>query len=118
METVAEIAPEGLAPLPSHVPAGLQDAWRVLQAPGVPDLVWTRRNGGHWIATRGTLIREGFEDYKHFSSACPFIPRETGEAYDFIPTSMDPPEQRPFRALASAALGMPVVDGMEPKIRE
>jgi cytochrome P450 len=134
MATVAASASEGLAPLPPHVPedrvldfdmynppnvaAGLQEAWTVLQAPEVPDLVWTRRNGGHWIATRGSLIREAFEDPKHFSSECPFIPRETGEAYDFIPTSMDPPEQRPFRALVSAAVGMPVVDALEPRIRE
>jgi cytochrome P450 len=134
MDTTEPTGSEGLAPLPPHVPAhlvvdfdmynppnvaaGLQEAWTTLQAPGVPDLVWTRRNGGHWIATRGSLIREAFEDPRHFSSACPFIPRETGEAYDFIPTSMDPPEQRPYRALASSAIGMPVVDAMEPRIRE
>lgn len=122
-----------LAPVPPHVPQhlvfdfdmynpagiseGLQEAYKKLQAPGVPDLVWTRRNGGHWIATRGQLIKEAFEDYRHFSSACPFIPREVGEAYDFIPTSMDPPEQRKYRALASMTVGMPVVDGLEDRIR-
>ena len=123
-----------LAPLPPHVPehlvfdfdmynpsnisAGVQEAWAVLQGPNVPDLVWTRCNGGHWIATRGQLIREAYEDPAHFSSECPFIPREAGEAYDFIPTSMDPPEQRQFRALASSVVGMPVVDKMEDQIRE
>ena len=123
-----------LASLPQHVPehlvfdfdmynppsvaSGLQDAWKSLQAPGVPDVVWSRCNGGHWIATRGALIREVFEDYKHFSAECPFIPRESGEAYDFIPTSMDPPEQRPYRALASQVAGMPVVDALEPKLHE
>ncbi|MES2261733.1 MAG: cytochrome P450 [Pseudomonadota bacterium] len=121
-----------LAPLPSHVPPhlvydfdmynpagldeGLQEAYKRLQAPGVPDVVWTRHNGGHWIATRGKLIREALEDYRHFSSECPFIPREVGEAYDFIPTSMDPPEQRKYRALASMTVGMPVVDRMEERI--
>lgn len=40
-----------------------------------------------------------------------------GEAYDFIPTSMDPPEQRKFRTLASMTVGMPVVDAMEPRIQ-
>ena len=123
-----------LAPLPHHVPehlvfdfdmynppnlsAGVQEAWAVLQGPNVPDLVWTRCNGGHWIATRGQLIREGYEDYTHFSSACPLIPRKAGEAYDFIPTSMDPPQQRPFRALASQLLGMPVVDKLESRMQE
>ncbi|SFB38797.1 Cytochrome P450 [Collimonas sp. OK607] len=122
-----------LAPLPEHVPQnlvfdfdmynpknvsdGLQEAWKILQGPGVPDLVWSRLNGGHWIATRGQLIREAFEDYQHFSSECPFIPREVGEAYDFIPTSMDPPEQRQFRALANMTVGMPVVDSLQDRIR-
>lgn len=122
-----------LAPLPAHVPEhlvfdfdmynppniseGVQTAWATLQGPDVPDVVWTRCNGGHWIATRGQLIREAFEDPAHFSSECPFIPRESGDAYDFIPTSMDPPEQRQFRALANSVVGMPVVDKMEEKIR-
>lgn len=123
-----------LAPLPPHIPEhlvfdfdmynppnlsqGVQKAWATLQGPGIPDIVWTRCNGGHWIATRGQLIREAYEDPAHFSSECPFIPREAGEAYDFIPTSMDPPEQRQFRALANSVVGMPVVDKMEDQIRE
>ena len=57
-----------LAPLPAHVPEhlvfdfdmynppniseGVQTAWATLQGPNVPGLVWTRCNGGHWIATR------------------------------------------------------------------
>jgi cytochrome P450 len=131
--TKTTVNEDGVAPLPPHVPAhlvfdfdmynppaieeGLQEAYKKLQAPGVPDLVWTRRNGGHWIATRGQLIREAFEDYRHFSSTCPFIPREVGDAYDFIPTSMDPPEQRKYRALANTTVGMPVVDQMEDRIK-
>ncbi|SFV02611.1 cytochrome P450 [Pseudoduganella namucuonensis] len=133
MTTTEAIPLSKLAPLPAHVPeslvfdfdmynpvgldAGLQEAYKRLQAPGVPDLVWTRHNGGHWIATRGQIIREAFEDTGHFSSQCPFIPREVGEAYDFIPTSMDPPEQRKYRALASTTVGMPVVDALEPRIQ-
>lgn len=123
-----------LSELPPHVPehlvfdfdmynppterGSLQEAWKALQESGVPDIVWTRCNGGHWIATRGQLIREGFEDHEHFSAECPFIPREAGDAYDFIPTSMDPPEQRQYRAIASKAVGLPVVDKLEDSIRE
>ncbi|RJG03166.1 cytochrome P450 [Noviherbaspirillum sedimenti] len=134
--STAEATPAAaaLAPLPPHVPQnlvvdfdmysppnvaeGLQAAWRTLQAPGSPELVWTRRNGGHWIATRGQMIREAYEDHGRFSSECPIIPKELGETYDFIPSAMDPPEQRYFRALVSAGVGMPVVNGMEDKIRD
>lgn len=132
MSSATAVNELNLAPLPSHVPEHLvfdfdmynppnaaediQSAWRALQAPGIPDILWTRHNGGHWIATRGSLIREAFEDHEHFSSACPFIPRSSGDAYDFIPTSMDPPEQRNYRALASSVVGMPIVDKMESDI--
>lgn len=124
----------GLAPLPPHVPQhlvfdfdmynppnlsqGAQQAWTTLQGKDVPDIIWTQRNGGHWIASRAKLIREAYENPQLFSSKCPFIPREAGEAYDFIPTSMDPPEQRKYRAIHNRVVGLPVVDNMEVQIRE
>ena len=59
---------EALTERPSHVPAdrvvdfdlyapaGVRDdlhaAWKKLHAPGVPDIIWTPRNGGHWLVTR------------------------------------------------------------------
>lgn len=123
-----------LAPVPSHVPEhlvfdfdmynppnlakGAQLAWATLQSPGVPEIVWTQRNGGHWIASRAQLIREAYENPQIFSSQCPFIPREAGEAYDFIPTSMDPPEQRKWRAILNKVAGLPVVDDLETQIRD
>ena len=74
----------GKAAIPPHVPLdrvvdfdmynppgitdGLQKAWARLQAPGIPDLVWTPANEGHWIATRGKLIRASFENYEAFSA--------------------------------------------------
>src|SRR5690606_6129694 len=123
-----------LAPVPSHVrehlvfdfdmynppnlAQGAQLAWATLQGPNVPEIVWTQRNGGHWIASRAQLIREAYENPQIFSSQCPFIPREAGEAYDFIPTSMDPPEQRKWRAILNKVAGLPVVDDLETQIRD
>lgn len=124
-----------LPPTPAHIPAsrvvdfdmynpagveevGLQKAWARLLQPGMPDLIWTPRNGGHWIATSGKLIREAFEDYGRFSSECPFIPKEAGEAHNFIPASMDPPEQRPYRALISKVLGADVIHALDDRIRQ
>ncbi|MDH4549891.1 MULTISPECIES: cytochrome P450 [Pseudomonas] len=103
---------------PPGLEDGLQVAWSRLHQPGVPDLVWTDHNGGHWIATRGKLIRDMFMDHQRFSSECPFIPKEAGEQYEFIPTSMDPPQHRPYRALISKAVGPAVVKGLEERIRE
>lgn len=127
-------ATQKTCPIPSHVPKdrvvdfdmynpagiseGLQEAWSRLHLAGVPDLIWTPRNGGHWIATRGKLIREMFMDHQRFSSECPFIPKEAGEQYEFIPTSMDPPQHRPYRALISKAVGPAVIKDLEGKIRD
>lgn len=102
---------------PADIEKGVQEAWAVLQEDNVPAVIWSRYNGGHWIATRAKPIREAYENPAVFSSACPFIPREVGESYDFVPTSMDPPEQRPYRALGSQVLGMPVIDGLEDSLR-
>ncbi|MAG81378.1 MAG: cytochrome [Sutterellaceae bacterium] len=96
---------------------GLQSAWKQLQESGLPDLVWTPKNGGHWIATRGKYIRQGFEDHENFSAECPFIPKEVGDEYDFIPTSLNPPEHRHYRSLISAAVGPHIVPQIKDSIR-
>lgn len=135
IETPGTAAPTKLkTPLPANVPAdrvvnfdmfnppgiteGLHSAWKKLQDPGVADLVWTPFNGGHWIATRGKLIKEMFLDHAHFSSECPFLPKEAGEQYSFIPTSMDPPEQRPYRRVLNEGIGPKVISRIEGSIKE
>jgi camphor 5-monooxygenase len=102
---------------PPGIAAGLYESWQRLHAPGVPDLVWTARNGGHWIATRGKLIERMFKDYEHFSSKCIWIPVEAGQQYKFIPTSMDPPEHQPFRAAINAGIGLRVAKTLGNSIR-
>ena len=37
---------------------GYQEACKKLQSPDMPNLIWTPLNGGHWIVTRGSLVRE------------------------------------------------------------
>ena len=49
------------------------DVWKALQEPGVPDLIWTPHNEGHWIATRGSTVSEVLKDYNRFSSEIFFI---------------------------------------------
>ena len=40
-----------------------------------PDVFWTPRNGGHWMARRYELIREVVTDYEHVSAREMQIPR-------------------------------------------
>lgn len=125
-------APEATADLPANVPAdrfidfdffnppgldqGLQEAWMGLKD-CAHELMWSPHNGGHWIATRGDLVRQILTDYEHFSSKAPYLPREAGEAFVLIPMSMDPPDQRPFRRILNSAIGPSVIDAINDDIR-
>ena len=96
---------------------GFQEAWSKACPPGTPDLIWTPRTGGHWIATNGSVIREMYSDPARFSSEVIFLPKEAGEAYAMVPTRMDPPEHTPYRAAITKGLGTQQVKAVEDKVR-
>jgi len=95
----------GLAQRPAHVeasrvfdidvyrPAGFESdfhgAWKRLHDSDLPELVWTPRNGGHWVAIRGRLIGEMFADYERFSNRVAGVPKEVGELLRFIPNNIE-----------------------------
>jgi len=70
-------------------------AWSRLH--GRPPLVWTPRNGGHWIATRGEDIPRILADHERFSSSRAFI--GLPERPRAVPLEYDPPEHGPLRKL-------------------
>jgi cytochrome P450 len=122
-----------VAPVPPHVPAELVFDFDLYDPPGAredfhaswksfqdgrPDMVWTPRNGGHWIAMRGKLIYEIFADHEHFSSKVIIVPRERGEEIKVLPTTLDPPEHGPYRKLLNAGLTAKVVRNLESDIRK
>lgn len=92
-------------------------AWQVLLAPGVPEIVWTPHNGGHWIATRKDAVREVFHDSKRFSSRVRMVPRSLFDGMRMIPESLDPPEHRPYRLLLSLSLSPRRVTALEARMR-
>ncbi|MGE0665729.1 MAG: cytochrome P450, partial [Sphingomonadales bacterium] len=92
--------------------------WKQLQRPGGPDFLWTPFNGGHWIATRGEDIHTIYADHDLFSSRNILLPVERNEAIRVLPTSLDPPEHRPFRNVIIHGLAPVGVRGLEPSIRE
>ncbi len=102
---------------PPGVEHGFHEAWRTLQRPGAPDIVWTMRNGGHWIPTNGSVIRQIFGDFEHFSSRVIVVPKAVGELHKMIPTTLDPPVHRPYRALLNESFAPKTVDAMEADIR-
>ena len=96
---------------------GFQEAWSKACPPGTPDLIWTPRTGGHWIATNGETIHEIYSDPERFSSEVIFLPKEAGEAYQMVPTRMDPPEHTPYRKALTKGLGSPQVRAVEDQVR-
>lgn len=98
------------APVPAHVPTELvvdadiyalpgreadpQLAWKALARPG--GLVWSTRNGGHWIATSGALIWELLGDIERLSAKELTVPPGIN-LYPMIPNQADEPEHRHYR---------------------
>ncbi len=117
---------------PTHVPADcvrdfdvwappgferdVHQAWKAIQDTS-PDLVWTPRNGGHWVALRADVIRECFEDYSRFSSRCILVPKEAGESFQWKPVTLDPPEHAPYRIHLTTAFAPKAFRPYEPRIR-
>ena len=128
------MASSPLAERPPHVPAdrvfdfdvysadwstdGYHEFFARLQAPGVPDLVWTPRNEGHWIATSGALIWDIFPNHADFSNNIVIVPKSAGLQDRRVPSTLDPPDHKHFRSLMDAGLGPNKVRGLEPLIRE
>lgn len=120
------------APRPAHVPADrvrdfdvwsppgferdVHAAWKALQDAS-PDVVWTPRNGGHWVALRAAPIKEAFEDYARFSSHCILVPKEAGESFQWKPVTLDPPEHGPYRIHLTTAFAPKAFRPYEPRIR-
>jgi cytochrome P450 len=118
-------------PRPDHVPSHLEidfdfyalgaepdvhEAWRRVQETS-PEIFWTPRNGGHWVATRGELVAEIQLDYERFSHRKHFIPFNP-ELKPSLPLHLDPPQQRPYRQLIAPAFLPKAVNALEASVHE
>ncbi len=96
----------------------IYDGWDQLMEEGVPELVWTPRNEGHWIPTNAELVLEILQDYETFSNQNVIIPKSHGDNYKVIPGFFDPPEHTPYRLALNATLSPRLVKDIEPRVRE
>jgi cytochrome P450 len=92
-------------------------AWRALQD-GAPPIVWTPRNEGHWIALSGEVLAEVQSDHERFSNRIIVIPKSVGAQHGLIPTTIDPPEHRPYRKLLNDGMSLAKVRRMHDSIRQ
>jgi cytochrome P450 len=119
-----------LAPRPAHVPAELVVDFDYREPPGHttdvhmawkrlhdgPDVVWTPRHGGHWIATRAADIDVMQTDHTRFSYRHVTIP-PLPEVPQLAPLEYDPPQHTAYRALLSPAFGPAVMQRLEGDLR-
>lgn len=98
------------------LPGDPLDAWLDLQTTSQHAVVWSPRNGGHWIALRGQDIAAIYADHERFSSEITIVPRKWGELFPLRPTTIDPPEHRRFRRVMNAALQTAFVSKAQPAI--
>ena len=97
---------------------GFQEVWAELLAPGIPDVVWTPQNGGHWIIAKGELVPEAWKDYKSFSSARSVVPDIPENHHTLIPSSLSPPRHGHYRMLLNNGLSPKAVNAMEGEMRD
>ena len=105
---------------PSHVPvnrvvdfdvynfaienAEYQIALKKLTDANAPDVVWTPKNEGHWIATRFETINAVLSDNEHFSANEITVPKRPQGTPKLRPLQSDPPEQLKYRNLLAPYL--------------
>ncbi|MEX6722863.1 cytochrome P450 [Parapedomonas caeni] len=122
LERPAHVRPEQFVDFDIYAPPGIEQdfhaGWQKLHEPGVPDVVWTPRNGGHWIVTRNHLLDEVFADHTRFSSRVILLPKASGEQHNLIPTTLDPPVHRPYRNVLNSSLAPRAVSAIEEGIRD
>jgi cytochrome P450 len=84
---------------------------------GAPEIFWTPRNGGHWVAIQADAVEAILQDPQRFSSECIFVPRKPPEAQRELPIECDPPRHAVIRRPLVMGLLPATIDRREPAIR-
>jgi cytochrome P450 len=117
----AHVPPELVYDFDFFAPPGVEDdvhlAWNRLHEEA-PDIFWTPRNGGHWVATRAEDIREIQTNYARFSHRVFTLPYDPQVRVTPLPLGVDPPEHTPYRRIIMPAFLPNVVNGVEAMVRE
>lgn len=82
------------------------------------DMLWSPRNGGHWIAKTNELVATVLADNDHFSSRRIMVSSEDTDRPPLVPLQLDPPAHAPYRALLQAALSPKAVGKLGERARE
>ncbi|MDP3905980.1 cytochrome P450 [Novosphingobium sp.] len=119
---------------PAHVPAnrvidfdlfhfpvdGLeyQRSMRDILGANPAPVLWTPRNGGHWIAHSHETVAKVLADADHFSSRRIMVGPHDDTRPPLVPLQLDPPHHAPYRALLQQALSPKAVGQLGERARE
>ena len=135
-DSIENTSPPVLAPRPEHVtedrvidfdvyaqpPAGAspQEMWRSMEARATHPVMWTPRNGGHWIAMDPELAEVVLSEWETFSTRVIMVPKEPmGEVYaKFLPLPLDPPQHGAYRKIINENIGAKPIGRMKSAVRE
>ncbi|MFA7554835.1 MAG: cytochrome P450 [Spongiibacteraceae bacterium] len=101
---------------PPNLENGFHEAWKTLHDEGMPEILWTPYNGGHWIVSRTSEMTEVLNQFETFSSRVIIVPKEVGENYHILPTHLSPPEHRPYRLLLNTGLSPKRIQSLKGEI--
>jgi len=115
--------------VPSHVPSHLVVDWDFHHPPGGegalnsawkslhdgPDIVWTPRNGGHWIVTRADDIEFVQLHHDPFSMRSITLGQKTPLA--ILPLESDPPQHAAYRRILMPSLTPKAISLLQARIR-
>jgi cytochrome P450 len=105
----AHVPPELVVDFDIFNPPGAETdyfaAWQTLHRADGDGLVWTTANGGHWIATRGAVVRALWADAARLSSEVLAVTPGLGETMRLIPLQQDGAEHKSFRAAVMKGFG-------------
>lgn len=122
-----------LSPRPDHVPEELVFDYDLYEPPheidsdiqvkiarelhSGPDIIWTPRNGGHWVFTRAEDIDQGQRNGALFSMREITVPKGTTPFLN-IPLETDDPEHLAYRAALQPSFAPAEILKLEREIRE
>jgi cytochrome P450 len=117
----AHVPPARIYDFDFFAPPGAEEdvhlAWARLHVEA-PDIFWTPRNGGHWVATRAEDIREIQTNHERFSHRVFTLPYDPQARFTPLPLGVDPPEHTPYRRIIMPAFLPKVVNSVEAMVRE
>jgi cytochrome P450 len=96
----------------------LQDRWLKLRSENECEIIWTPRNGGHWIMLRGEAIVECLKDWERFSSVATNVPRSLDSGLPpVLPINIDPPLHGIYRKILNPFGSPKLVKAQQESIR-